>query len=197
MKNQSGMNLFELVVVMTIVGILAAIGVPSFQYVTSSNRVSSEANSLLADMQYARNEAVKEGLPVTICPIGTPLPTPPTLPSCVGTNSWQTGWMVFSDPTSAQQLPTTNPVVLRIQPAFSGSDTLVASGATQAVVFNREGFATSGPVGNVAPANVTFTLHDATSNSQWTRCLILNGNSAVKAGMLGVVRAGAAGTGCA
>jgi len=188
------MNLFELVVVMTIVGILAAIGVPSFKYVTSSNRVSSEANSLLADMQYARNEAVKEGLPVTICPIANPAPSPPV---CVGTNSWQNGWMVFSDPTSAQQLPTTNPVVLRVQPAFSGSDTLVSSGAVQAVLFNREGFANSGPVGNVTPANVTFTLHDASNNSQWTRCLILNGSSAVKVGMLGVVRAGAAGTGCA
>lgn len=187
------MNLFELVVVMTIVGILAAIGVPSFQYVTSSNRVSSEANSLLADMQYARNEAVKEGLPVTICPIANPAPSPPV---CAGTNSWQTGWMVFSDPNSLQQPPAANPVILRIQPAFTGSDTFVASGATQAIVFNREGFATSGPVGTVAPANVTFTLHDATTNTQWTRCLILNGSSAAKVGMLGVVRAGAAGTGC-
>jgi type IV fimbrial biogenesis protein FimT len=99
MKNMSGFNLFELLIVMSIVAIMAMIGIPSFKYVTAANRVSSEVNSLLGDMQYARSEAVKEGLPVTVCASANPTAT---APSCSGSNAWQTGWIVFSDPTNSQ-----------------------------------------------------------------------------------------------
>ena len=58
MKLQSGVTLIEMVVVMAIVGILIGVGVPSFRYVTNSNRMSSEVNNLLGDMQFARSEAL-------------------------------------------------------------------------------------------------------------------------------------------
>ncbi len=66
-KRCTGFTLFELIVVVTIVGILTAVGTPTFKYVTASNRVASEVNSLLGDMQFARSQAVKAGQPVTIC----------------------------------------------------------------------------------------------------------------------------------
>ncbi len=56
-RPHSGFTIIEFVVVMLIVGIIAAIGVPSFKYVTTSNRIASEINALLADMRYARTEA--------------------------------------------------------------------------------------------------------------------------------------------
>ena len=66
-KRIAGFTLVELVTVMTIVAVLMALGVPSYQYVTNANRISSEVNGLLGDMQYARSEAIKEGQTVTIC----------------------------------------------------------------------------------------------------------------------------------
>ncbi len=57
----------ELLVTITVVGILMAIAAPSFRYVTTANRASSEINALLGDMQMARGEAMKEGQFVTIC----------------------------------------------------------------------------------------------------------------------------------
>jgi len=63
----AGFTVTELVMVMTIIGILTAIGLPSFKYVTASNRISSEINALLGDMQFARSQAIKQGLTVTVC----------------------------------------------------------------------------------------------------------------------------------
>ena len=81
-KASAGFTMTEMVITMAIVAILMAIGVPSFKYVTTSNRLSTEVNGLLGDMQFARSEAIKEGLPVTVCSSlsGT---------QCDGGNNWQ------------------------------------------------------------------------------------------------------------
>ena len=65
-STQSGFTLVELLITITIATILMSIGIPSYKYVTTSNRVSGEINALLADMQFARYEAVKEGLTTKI-----------------------------------------------------------------------------------------------------------------------------------
>ena len=89
--------------VMTIIGILAAIGVPSFKYVRTSNRISGEINGLLGDMQSARSLALKQGLTVTVCTSsnGTTAPTCNTGPAG---NVWNTGWIVFLDSNGNQQV---------------------------------------------------------------------------------------------
>src|ERR1700719_147961 len=116
-----GFTLLELMITVAIAAILLAIGVPSFKYVTSSNRASSEINGLLGDLQFARGEAIKEGQTVTICASANGT-------SCSGSTSWDTGWIVFSD---APPLGTIegNDAILKIQPAFSRTDVLTADHA--------------------------------------------------------------------
>jgi len=193
MKRNSGFSLLELAIVMLIVAILGTIAMPGFKYVTTSNRVSTEVNSLLGDMQYARNEALKEGQPITICASANP--TAPA-PSCSGSTSWESGWIVFPDANSTQTVdPATT--ILRNQTPFTANDTFDANLGAATVTFNREGFAYSGPIGNVSgQLGVVITLHDPTAGAQWTRCLIINGAAAANSGMLGTVRAGAPGTTC-
>jgi len=62
-STQHGLSMIELISVVSIVGILLVIGVPSYRYVITSNRVSAEVNGLLMDMQFARSEAIKEAGP--------------------------------------------------------------------------------------------------------------------------------------
>jgi type IV fimbrial biogenesis protein FimT len=157
----SGFTLVELLTVITIVAILMALGVPSYQYVTNANRISGEVNGLLGDMQYARSEAIKEGQTITVCSSSNSTTATPT---CSGSTSWRDGWIVFSDSNGNATVDALEPV-LRVQQPFKVGDTFNASGGISAVTFNREGFAL-----NLANA-VTVTLHALLPNASSTRCL--------------------------
>src|ERR1035438_3999731 len=67
LNRMCGFTLVEILIAVAVVAILLTIGIPSFRYVTNSNRIAAEINGLLGDMQYARAEAVKEGQTVTVC----------------------------------------------------------------------------------------------------------------------------------
>jgi type IV fimbrial biogenesis protein FimT len=175
-SRQTGVTLVELLITMTIAGILLGMGVSGYKYVTKANRASSEINALLGDMQFARYEAVKEGLPVKICPAATISST-----TCDANQTWSEGWIVLSNALSGT---TGTANVLRRQLPFSSfhsTDTLStsASAANSTVTFNREGFASGLPA-----TGVVFSLHDSSSTASYTRCLVL--------GMSGVMQTGLA-----
>jgi type IV fimbrial biogenesis protein FimT len=165
MKNrasQRGFTLLELMVVVGIIAITAAIGVPSFKYVTTSNRASAEVNALLGDMRFARTEAVKQGIAVTVCASSDGA-------TCAGTSTWSGGWIVFSD-AAADHVVNGNDIILRVQPALSttwgSSDTFASSPALKWVIFNREGFALTG-----LTSTSNIALHNSTNVSSYTRCV--------------------------
>jgi type IV fimbrial biogenesis protein FimT len=150
LRRNPGFTLVEMMIVVSIIALLLAIGVPSFRYVTTSNRASTEINGLVGDLQFARSEAIREGQQINVCATtnGT---------SCVGSGTtWHTGWLVMQG---------TN--ILRIQPAFTSLDTLQSNHTVNTVSFSREGFASG------LPSAITFTLNDSTSNAQYRRCLSL------------------------
>jgi type IV fimbrial biogenesis protein FimT len=162
---QAGVTLIELLIVVILAALLMSIGLPSYRYVTTSNRMSTEINSLLGDMQYARSEAVREGQYVTVCVAGSTSPTASCAAS--GTATWQKGWIIFSDVNHDGTIDSAGSV-LRIQNAFTSSDTFVASPAASAVTFNREGFASLGS------GATRITLNDSGNDQLYGRCLDIN-----------------------
>lgn len=158
-KRISGITLLEVLTVITIVSILMALGVPSYQYVTSANRISGEVNALLGDLQYARAEAIKEGQTVTVC-------SSSNLTTCSGTTAWQNGWIVFSDVNGSGAVDSASDTILRVQRAFPLGDTFNANNSMKFVTFNREGFAL-----NLNNPPITVTLHAAVPSTGSTRCL--------------------------
>ncbi len=164
---QAGVTLFELVVVILIVAILAAVGVPTYRYVTTTSRMSSELNGLLGDLQYARAEAVREGQTVTVC-IADSTVSPYSCASS-GTTTWQNGWLVFTDVAANQTYDSSSgDTVLRVQKPFAQGDTLESNNDVGAVTFNRDGFAYLGA------AQVTLTMKDSAGDAAYTRCLYLS-----------------------
>jgi type IV fimbrial biogenesis protein FimT len=160
----SGFTLVEVLIATTVVAILLVIGIPSFRYVTNSNRIAAEINGLLGDMQFARAEAIKEGLPVTVCVSADGA-------NCSGANvnTWQNGWIVFSDVNGNAVVNTAaGDTVLRVQKTFASTDTFVATNNVGAVTFNREGYA------NGIANGTLIALHDSTNTHNWTRCLSIN-----------------------
>jgi type IV fimbrial biogenesis protein FimT len=157
MKRLAGFTLVELLITVSIVAILATVAVPSYRYVTNSNRVAAEVNGLLGDLQFARSQAIKEGIPVIIC-VSSDGST------CTGGNDWKNGWVVQSTSNRTALNPTG---VMRKQTTFKSTDSFQASNSVTSITFNREGFAGGIPSGS------QIILQDATSNNAWTRCLTI------------------------
>lgn len=94
MNRGSGFTLIELLVTIAIAAILLALAVPSFRETTLNNQRATLTNELLADLNYARTQAVSLRAPVTVC--RTVGPTAP-LPTCATGTGWEEGWIVFVD----------------------------------------------------------------------------------------------------
>lgn len=174
--DSSGFTLLELMTILTVVGVLIGIAVPSYKYVTNSSRVTSEANQLLGDMQYARSEAVREGSFVTVCPTSTLTVSTSgtvTAASCSGSSNWANGWMVFSDFTGNGVFNSGADQVLRWYPKFTSTDTFVPqSGALTNIIFNREGYATT-DLSGAGSSGIALVLNTSPTNKQWQRCVLV------------------------
>jgi type IV fimbrial biogenesis protein FimT len=156
-KPPAGFTLIEVLSVITIAAILMAFAVPSYLSVTNSNRIASEVNGLLSDMQYARSEAIKEGQTVSIC-------SSSNATTCSGVPVWANGWIIFSDVNGDGAVNGAD-TILRAGAPFAAGDTFNANNGMKFVTFNREGFA-------LGLANTTtVTLHAAVPNATTTRCL--------------------------
>jgi len=65
-KTNKGFTLIELLITLLIAAILVAIAIPNFSGLIQNNRIITQTNSLIADLNYARSESIKRGTPVSI-----------------------------------------------------------------------------------------------------------------------------------
>jgi type IV fimbrial biogenesis protein FimT len=163
LESARGFTLVELLVAIAIAGVLTTVAAPAMTRMLGANRVQTESSSLVNDLQFARTEAVKQGLPVSVCASADET-------TCAATNTWHKGWIIFRDKAGdgVRDASADGPV-LRKRTAFKGGDTFVASPAITAVTFNREGFTS-----NLGTSVVTFKLHTADNVAKSTRCVAVS-----------------------
>src|SRR3989304_10168811 len=84
-----GFSLVELIVALTIAGVLMAVAAPALQKFFSSNQLTSQVNDLMADINLARSEAIKRHVTTGVCV------TAAGGASCVTSGNWANGWVCF------------------------------------------------------------------------------------------------------
>jgi type IV fimbrial biogenesis protein FimT len=161
-----GFTLIELLVVVSVLAILAAIGLPSFRSAYLSNKLASYSNDFVASAQFARSEAIKRNAAVSMCASssGTSCTTSPT--------SWQPGWIVRCDAASSTATTCTSggasTLVLQkhdaVDPSFSF--TTVTPSGNYNIAFPANGVGTT-------EYSVKLCSTDTAYNLQWREIKVI------------------------
>lgn len=134
--------MIELMVVVAITAILAAVAVPQFTHLVGSRAIDAQSSALLSSLRLARSEALKRNIPVSICLTANPDAAAPTCSAPIPGVGWASGWIVFTDLGVAGQIGP-NDTVIRVQSGFPGSGGMEPNG------FNFIRYSANGlPIGN-------------------------------------------------
>ena len=109
---QAGFTLIEMMVTLTILGILAMLAAPSFNEAMLGNKLASFANRFVASTQLARSEAIKRNAVVRVCASADGA-------TCAGGGTFQQGWVVFHDANN-DGVVNSGEAVIQVQQALSG-----------------------------------------------------------------------------
>jgi type IV fimbrial biogenesis protein FimT len=133
-----GFTLIEMIVTLTIAGILIAFAAPAMRDFILNQRLATQANDFIGDLNLARSEAIRRATNVTVCKQGGT----PASPSCGISAAWSAGRVVFVDTDSDGQLDL-NETVLRVRESLDGNNTLNSIGTTtNSIVFASTGLTT-------------------------------------------------------
>src|SRR3979409_1080684 len=87
MNSHRGFTLIEMLSTIAVMTILVTLAAPSFREITVRNRLVTYTNDLISSVNFARSEAVRRGVPVTLCPSSDGA-------RCAGSD-WNLGWITF------------------------------------------------------------------------------------------------------
>jgi Tfp pilus assembly protein FimT len=94
-----GFTLWEIVIILAIMAILANIGIPAMASITQKKRSEVIARGIEDSFRFARSEAMRQNSPVYVC--GAFIKVNQMLQGCTTNNTTQSGWnkgvLVFTD----------------------------------------------------------------------------------------------------
>ena len=167
---ESGFTIVEAMVVIAVAAILVGLAAPSMRSLIERNGVSQSVDSMLSSFSFARAEAIKRGMPVTMCRSANPEANPPT---CSANLAWNTGWLVFVDFGGDGGFdPTKGDLLLRAQGGLQKNGTLDQSSTT----YTNIQFL---PTGTPKPIAAGFLLNSPSKEVALAVCLSAGGRARV------------------
>lgn len=142
MKKNSGFTLIELMVVVAMLGLLMAFGLPAMDTYVKNDRLTTQINTLVGHLAYARSEAVLRRQQVALCPSNN-------MTDCVNIG-WDAGWIIYVDADGDSKF-TAGEEILRAKQQLSGNNTLTST-FVDSYIYDKRGFS--------ATATGTFSLCD-------------------------------------
>jgi type IV fimbrial biogenesis protein FimT len=148
-----GFTLIELMIALTVLGILVAAGLPSLTNLVRDQRIKTASSDVFASLIYARSEAIKRNDRVVLCAANS------TLDGCSNNSNWAAGWIVFLD-TDGNGFPGAVSDILRKNNALPN---VTINGTATNATYMRDGRL------NAAVANFTISSPDNASLTK--RCI--------------------------
>ena len=133
LRHVGGFTAIELMVVVSIVAVLAALAGPSFLLMMESWRVRDATESLRSTLMLARSEAIKHGGGVAIHKLSN-------TSSCTSPSSdqdWDCGWIICQDTNNNGTCNASEPVLQRIE--APGKVQVTRTGGGASIKLNRWG----------------------------------------------------------
>jgi len=154
-KQQHGFTLLELLGTMSIAAILVAFAVPAMTSTLKNSRMNSSVNDLVSSFNFARNEAVRRGVEVTVCRSTDGI-------VCTDAADWATGWIVTADVNGDGTFENSFDELFRVSEALSSGLQFIKSNAAR-VVYDVSGGAKDAG-GNAITS--TLTLCDSSQDGE-------------------------------
>lgn len=156
---QRGFTLIELIMTLAVASIILTQAIPSFTTMINNNRLVTQTNDLVADINVARAEAVTRGVRVVLC---NSADSRASGAGCDGTSGdWSTGWLMYANDDGTAGYDSSNDTLIRIgQPPDSTITVKANTAGNTDLQFNGDGSTNEGG------STVTFAVCDGRGVSE-------------------------------
>jgi type IV fimbrial biogenesis protein FimT len=168
-----GFTLVELLVTLSIAGILVAVGIPSFISTISGNRLTSYANEFITSLNLARSEAVKRGTSVTVRKVDNNSST-----QKAANAEWEDGWDIFTDADKDGDFETGD-VLIKTHSSLKSTYTLRGNSFSNFIRFTSSG--QSNTSGSFVICDNSDVLGVPKANT--SRLIIVNSTGRIRMGL--------------
>lgn len=176
MQRHCGFTLLELLVTLSIVAILSAIALPSFNFMNNKRIAQTQVDNLQRTLALARQTAIASNKPTVVCPSGDGA-------SCGEDDNWSFGMMVYEDNNRNETYDSDSDRLLEYIPGVKNVATrqdtshfthsLTSNSPAHRAAFSSQGFTTD---------LQTFTYCDGEQRKAFEVSLIMTGRVKVKPG---------------
>lgn len=153
-----GFTLIELMLVLCLLAILVAVGMPSLGNLMATTHLSAAKNALVLGLQRARSEAVASGRDVVLCPSSDGL-------RCAPGSDWSSGWLLYMDNNNNARFDPVEPLLLT-QALDARRVSVRSTGGRRTITYRS--------LGEAPGSNVTFVVCSRQRPDQGRQVIVAN-----------------------